>query len=313
VRLWFLTFAALCLIFGGAARAQSCNGSITDLRFGNVNAVASTPTDVNATLTINCASIPTNYYVKICMSIGAGNGGSSGSQRLMNNTLAYQLYQDAGHTLGWGTTTNTNLGTVPSLNIGSTVGGSASTTTTVYGRVFGSQPSVAPNSYTSVMGGGDTHLDYAGSATAPNTTCAGWTGTQVAYPSLNIFATVVAGCSVTANDLAFGSVGNLSSAVSASSQLNVTCTTSTAYQVSLDGGLSGGAPTARKMTSGANSVTYGIYQDAAHSNPWGASPNNASGTGTGANQVFTMYGYVPSQTTPPPGSYSDRVVATVTY
>jgi spore coat protein U-like protein len=67
------------------------------------------------------------------------------------------------------------------------------------------------------------------------------------------------------------------------------------------------------MTSGANSITYGIYLDAAHSNPWGASPNIQSGTGNGANQVYTMYGYVAAQTTPPPGSYSDRVVATVTY
>ena len=68
--------------------------------------------------------------------------------------------------------------------------------------------------------------------------------------------------------------------------------------------------------SGANSVTYGLYKDAARSTGWGSSivsGETVSGTGTGSAQALTVYGRVPPQSTPPPGTYSDVVVVTVTY
>ena len=41
--------------------------------------------------------------------------------------------------------------------------------------------------------------------------------------------------------------------------------------------------------------------------------NTASGTGTGVTQTLNVYGRVAPQTTPKPGTYSDTVIATVTY
>jgi spore coat protein U-like protein len=38
-----------------------------------------------------------------------------------------------------------------------------------------------------------------------------------------------------------------------------------------------------------------------------------SATGNGADQTFTIYGRVPAQTTPAPGTYTDTVTVTVTY
>jgi spore coat protein U-like protein len=38
-----------------------------------------------------------------------------------------------------------------------------------------------------------------------------------------------------------------------------------------------------------------------------------SGTGTGLTQTLTVYGRVAPQTTPKPGTYSDTIIATVTY
>ena len=69
------------------------------------------------------------------------------------------------------------------------------------------------------------------------------------------------------------------------------------------------------MTSGAgDSVIYGLYQNAARSVPWGtANASTLGGTGTAATQTIPVYGRVPGQVTPPPGTYSDTVVATVTY
>ncbi|WP_409528142.1 spore coat protein U domain-containing protein [Rhizobium sp.] len=38
-----------------------------------------------------------------------------------------------------------------------------------------------------------------------------------------------------------------------------------------------------------------------------------TGTGTGSPQTLTVYGRVPAQNTPAPGTYSDTVVVTVSY
>jgi spore coat protein U-like protein len=71
------------------------------------------------------------------------------------------------------------------------------------------------------------------------------------------------------------------------------------------------------MANAANTafVTYGIYQDAAHTLPWGSTvgTNTISGTGTGVVQNYTSYGQVPVQTTPAPTTYTDSIIVTVTY
>jgi spore coat protein U-like protein len=50
---------------------------------------------------------------------------------------------------------------------------------------------------------------------------------------------------------------------------------------------------------------------------WGASTgtNTVAGTGTGANQVYQVYGQVanPSLSNAAPGSYQDTITATITY
>jgi spore coat protein U-like protein len=95
----------------------------------------------------------------------------------------------------------------------------------------------------------------------------------------------------------------------------VQCTNSTPYTVALDGGTSGATdPTQRKMSKGAEKITYGLYQDSARSQGWGnTTGQTVGGTGTGSSQALTVYGRVASQTTPSAGSYSDSVVVTVTY
>lgn len=76
------------------------------------------------------------------------------------------------------------------------------------------------------------------------------------------------------------------------------------------------SPTNRRMTLGGAAVVYGLYKDAGRSQPWGdgATPGSTvAGTGTGAAKGYTVYGRVPPQTAPTPGTYSDTVVVTVTY
>ena len=78
------------------------------------------------------------------------------------------------------------------------------------------------------------------------------------------------------------------------------------------------------MQAAANQfVSYGLYLDAAHAQPWSTTTLAASctggantcylGTGTASNQNVTVYGQVPAQTAPAPGTFTDTVVVTVTY
>jgi spore coat protein U-like protein len=69
------------------------------------------------------------------------------------------------------------------------------------------------------------------------------------------------------------------------------------------------------MSNGGAQITYGLYQNAARSQPWGnnTGTNTVAGSGTGSGQALTVYGRVPAQTTPAPGTYSDSIIATLTY
>jgi spore coat protein U-like protein len=96
--------------------------------------------------------------------------------------------------------------------------------------------------------------------------------------------------------------------------LAVTCTASTNYQVGLDNGQNGTGPIARQMAFGANRLTYGLYSDSGYTVPWGnTSGSMVAGTGTGNTTNFSVYGTVFTQALPVPGTYTDTVVATVTY
>jgi spore coat protein U-like protein len=108
----------------------------------------------------------------------------------------------------------------------------------------------------------------------------------------------------------------VTSNVDSTSTVTARCNNTLPYTVSLSGGNAAATdPTQRKMAKAAETVTYGLYRDAARLQPWGstAGTDTVTGTGTGVAQNITIYGRVPPQTTGSPGNYSDTIVATVTY
>jgi spore coat protein U-like protein len=135
--------------------------------------------------------------------------------------------------------------------------------------------------------------------------------------SFGVTITIESDCKITTtNTLDFGTQGVLTAAVDATSTLGVVCTPSTAYDIGLNtGGGSGATTTTRKMTGGGATIDYQMFQDAAHTTNWGdtVSTDTVSGTGTGTEQSFTVYGRVPAQTTPATGTYTDTVTVTVTF
>jgi spore coat protein U-like protein len=147
-----------------------------------------------------------------------------------------------------------------------------------------------------------------------------WAGASHAASTTTTFAvqaTVTATCTInSASTLNFGSVGVLAANVDQSSTIQVTCTNTTPYNIGLDAGTGTGASVAtRKLSSGGATINYTLYTSNAYSTVWGNTVNTdtVAGTGNGSAQSYTVFGRIPPQTSPAPGSYTDTITVTVTY
>lgn len=140
---------------------------------------------------------------------------------------------------------------------------------------------------------------------------------QTATTSFGVSITINAECLIAAPAaLVYPATGVLNTAVDSSTDLDVTCTSGTAYQIGLDAGQGTGATTAaRLMTQGAETVSYQLFRESARTLNWGdtAGTDTLGSVGTGTTQTFTVFGRVPAQPSPAPGTYNDEVTVTVTY
>lgn len=317
---------ALCTLAGAAVVAWplpthaapiNCGFTITNLSFGTVDLTLNTAFDITATLSANCTG-DAGVVVRVCPNINAGSGGTTtGSPRFMlsgSDKLNFDLYQDASRTVVWGSYLWAYSSyTAPTIDITLNGGGAGSATATIYGRISAGQQVLLPGSYSSSFSGSNTQIAY---AAATSGTCAAIGNTNATSASFTAGAGYSATCSVSAATLSFGSTGVLSAILDGTTSLTTTCSATTPYTIGLDGGNAGASdPAQRKMSNGGAQITYGLYQNAPRSQPWGnnTGTNTVAGTGTGSGQALTVYGRVPAQTTPAPGTYSDSIIATLTY
>jgi spore coat protein U-like protein len=300
------------------AFAQSCSFSISSLNFGSINLSANTPFASTSTFSASCTGTA-NTTVRTCPNIDVGSGGSTtGNPRfLVNGTtqLNFNLYQDSAYASVWGPNLwgfAASYGS-PTIDVALNGSGSGSASQTVYGQVWAGQQTLPAGLYSSSFSGTYASVAYAYSTVG---SCATIGSSHATSAPFTVTATNVTVCSVSASNLNFGSAGVLVAAVNATSAITLTCTNAAPYTVSLDGGLSGATnPAQRKMTQASEQITYGLYQDSGRTQPWGDSvgTNTAAGTGSGLTQTFTVYGRVPAQNTPSPGTYVDTVVVTLSY
>ncbi|BCH28968.1 hypothetical protein MesoLjLc_08980 [Mesorhizobium sp. L-8-10] len=311
---------ALCgLMLPGVrpSAAQSCSFTVSDINFGTVDTLAGAAVDMTGSVDISCGNTGlVNLQYIVCLNINAGSGGTISGVRQARNPanapLAFGLYQDASRTTPWGSREQPALGNPVEvlLLVLPLTNGTASRT--IYARVAGGQQSAATGLYTSTFAGAEISFNWQTYVLLPPA-CSAVTANPT-RPTFTVRANVPANCLVTAQNIDFGNHGVLSSQVDAASGLGVTCTQGTAYTVGLNNGVTGTGPMARRMTKGAEAVVYGLYKDTGRTQPWGNSGGElVPGTGSGATQNLPVYGRVPAQTTPSPGTYTDTVVVTVTY
>jgi spore coat protein U-like protein len=302
-----------CCLATPVAAAISCTTTMTNVAFGAaVNVLPATPVNVTATQTITCNGAAANSTYRFCTDIRSGTD-VSGTQRRMAsgaNRLNFDLYKDAGHTVPWGHYSTIFLGGGSQNDFTSNGAGNISGTVTLFAVLAGNQQTAIPASYSENMNGGTTNDMQYGSLASAGACPIGGSTTQYTF---TVTATVAPTCIISTTILDFGTVLNLSSAVNVQPQsIKPTCTSGTTYTIGLNAGTGTGATLAvRKMTFGANTINYSIYTNAGHTTVWGA--GTVSSTGTGNQQLFQAFGQVPAQALPNPGTYTDTIIATVTY
>ncbi|UYV37054.1 spore coat U domain-containing protein [Rhodobacteraceae bacterium D3-12] len=305
LRLAFLALASW-LLLASASAAATCSASVSDINFGNVSVRAGAVNQTSGVITVTCTGILAPL-TGACISFGPGSGGAGGgnSPRYMrrgdNAALAYQL-----RPLGNGGTFGTlnHMFVKPPLT-----GGTISVP--FYADITSQSVGVGTGSYSSTFSGtNNISLTY-------GVLACGLLGATVPVPPFTVSAEVVPSCEIDVTTLSFGYISSsLNSPIDESATVNVRCTSDTAYSVRMGMGTGPGVtnPAMRKMSSGGNTLAYGLYRDSARSLVWGdTSTTDVDANGLGSNQAFTVYGRIHAGQSPPPGSYSDSVVVTVNY
>ncbi|MFN4142412.1 spore coat U domain-containing protein [Aestuariivirga sp.] len=302
--LWpLLALAAAIAAAAPAAAALTCTASVTGVAFGQIT-VRDGPRDrTTGTVNFSCSGGTPRAAVSACLALGAGSGGAAAGNvpRYMRRgdgaSLNYDLRSGGQNGPTWNTvTTNATLN----------ANGAANFSTTIFAEATSTGTAVKGGSYASSFSGADAVFSFG----------QGNCGTAGASPSFNVTATIAPSCTLDVSPLSFGSITALAGNTDAEATVTANCTSGVSYSISLGLGAGGGVtnPAARKMTKGSESITYGLYQNAARTTVWGdQTATDFDGAGTGASQQITVYGRIPPQMTPSAGTYSDTVIVTITY
>jgi spore coat protein U-like protein len=140
---------------------------------------------------------------------------------------------------------------------------------------------------------------------------------------LQVAAAVGMRCSIATSAVSFGlyqPLGpNQTNPLDANGFISLNCTRGRVVRVNLGQGLfpaagsTDGSPL-RQMGFGPNRLSYNLYTDAAHTDVWDNDPpGERPPTNNSFPWLFTVYGRIPAGQGPTPGTYSDTVVATVTF
>ncbi|MDQ3206148.1 MAG: spore coat U domain-containing protein [Pseudomonadota bacterium] len=143
-----------------------------------------------------------------------------------------------------------------------------------------------------------------------------------ATDTMSVSLTIQNACTITANPMDFGAQTTVTAAIDSATTVAVACSASGGpVAVTFGTGTGAGATfSTRKLTNAAATATidYSLYIDTARNSPLGdgtaAGGAAFSATSTGSTQTFDVYGRVASgQGVKPVGTYTDTVVATVTF
>jgi spore coat protein U-like protein len=147
---------------------------------------------------------------------------------------------------------------------------------------------------------------------------AGLTGAAVAGTSSATFpatATVVPACAVSAANLQFANVGNISSASGFAGSQAQTTISLACNDATLNATVELDKQPMVNATDGTTVLAYNLFQDASLTTPWGTTAQSEAKTlaATYGIQSLTVYGQIPAQPNVVAGAYAAPVNVTVSY
>ena len=318
-----LLVLALSGLMNTVFAAGLCSLSPITLNIPSISTVSGAAYTATANTSITCTGLPVGE-VRVCLQIGTGStlDPTSLTTRYMTNGsygLQYNIFTDAGNSTIWGTYANQTAGWVdiplsqPNAQI---LLFNGTGTLPLYFKVPASQTTLPTGTYTASLTA-STNATYVqwllGIAHPCNTTIEAALGTM----TLSVTGVVMSDCRISTTNIGFGNNGLLTNTLTANGSINVQCTNGLPYTIALDKGISsGGAITDRQMKSASNIVHYQLYKESGFVNIWGDGTSGTavtSGTGNGNSQTLTVYARVPTQTTPPAGTYNDTITATLSF
>lgn len=306
-----LSFAILLSWLGlaGPANAFSCTATVT-LNFGTVDLTEGLAIAGQGTVAVNCSGGGSGQVLRACPGIATPRQ----MTRSAGGQITYDLYSDVARTAIWGQTSGNVY--PPPVDVTLNAGGSGSNSIQIYGLIAASQTAAPTTVANSAYA--QSPAVVVGSADATGSpTCATIGALNASTGSAVISATYLPVCTIVASPLAFGNVTSLQSAIDAQTSMSTRCSAGTPYEIWLNGGLTNPPdPTLRAMQHGADRLAYGLFQNSQRTSPWGdtVGSNVLGGTGSGQTIALPVYGRIlASQITPPPGNYSDTVIATINY
>ena len=287
-----LTIGFLLLtICGLPLAAQSCQINNTFSIF--FQSYSSATVQATGSIQVTC-----NNNTPYTVSLDSGQHSLSVSNRMLlrnsdQATLGYQLFSNASYTTNWGNSAGTNWLTA--------TGTGGQQTWPVYAQIPGGEAFFA-------TANGTNFSDMVIVTVA-------WGNNQITRNLQVTLQQVSPGCGIGAHSLNFGNyTGAL---LNGTTTLQVACTSGTSYNVGLNAGTGAGATmTTRKMTGPAGALlNYRLFRNSGYSVNWGNTVGTDTQAGTGSNgiQNLTVYGQIPAGQSVGTGSYTDTIIATLTY
>lgn len=136
--------------------------------------------------------------------------------------------------------------------------------------------------------------------------------------TFEVSITIENDCTISINDLSFGTVNDLTPSISGSTTGSVTCTGIAPVSVAFSAGTGGTSTFAvRQMDDGTNTIDFNLYRDAANTEILGDGSTGTftiDFTSTGGADSFDVYGLTgPGQNPKPAGTYDSTITATATF
>jgi spore coat protein U-like protein len=292
-----IALAAILLLLSGPASGQlgtNCSLSTTGVAFGEIQ-FAKTDLTATGAIVIRCVGRGTHDYI---LRLSAGINGTYSPREMpligsAGTTLPYNLYKETALSSIWGNGTSGTTFVSGTIRLGG--GGAAIIPLPIYGRIE-SRHEPEPGDYA------DTIIATLGSLTLTN----------VSIP-VPITAHVSNACAISATSLNFGSYTQTQ--LDGQSQIQLTCTDTTPWNIGLDGGKFGTVSRRNMSGPAASLLDYQLFTDPARTVVWGnnVGGDTVPGTGTGFSQILPVYGRIPSGQRVRDGGYKDTITATLTF